>query len=132
MRFTPSTLNSMRTGLNGSIAILARFVVVLGWLIQGSRAASSTSSGIEVSMPWDLYGLAVLCIIAAIAVWEAIKWFFEWISLGRKGSVEEARGARRLRRLQQVVQEEVSRAMTYMIKEMQGLLPRYLPRRDLR
>ncbi|OLQ09932.1 Copia protein [Symbiodinium microadriaticum] len=106
---TPSTLNSMRTGLNGSIAILARFVVVLGWLIQGSRAASSTSSGIEVSMPWDLYGLAVLCIIAAIAVWEAIKWFFEWISLGRKGSVEEARGARRLRRLQQVVQEEVSR-----------------------
>ena len=47
--------------------------------------------------------------IAAIAVWEAIKWFFEWLSLRRSGSVEEARGARRLRRLQQAVQEEVSR-----------------------
>ena len=104
----PSTLSSMRTSLNGSVAILARFVVVLGWLIQGGRAASS-SPGLEVSMPWDLYGLAALCVIAAIALWEGVKWFFEWISLGRRGSVEEARGARRLRRLQQAVQEEVSR-----------------------
>ena len=102
--------SSVKAGLNGSVAILTRFVVVLGWLIQGSRAASTTPTGIEVSMPCDLYGLAALCVVAAIAAWEAVKWFFEWISLGRKGSVEEAaaRGARRLRRLQQVVQEEMS------------------------
>ena len=67
------------------------------------------NAGLEVSFAWDLYGLAIIAVIAAIAVWEAIKWFFEWLSLRRSGSVEEARGARRLRRLQQAVQEEVSR-----------------------
>ena len=54
-------------------------------------------------------GLAALSLVAAIGVREAIKWFFEWVSLRKAGSVEESRGARRLRRLQQAVQEEVAR-----------------------
>ena len=95
--------------VNGTLAVLARLVLVMGWMVQGCRASSSTSSGIEVSMPWELYGVVVLGLVAAIGLWEAIKWVFEWISLGRKGSVEESRGARRLRRLQQTVQEEVAR-----------------------
>ncbi|CAE7035047.1 unnamed protein product [Symbiodinium sp. CCMP2592] len=87
-------------------------VLLMGWMVQGSRASTTSEPeerGIEVSMPWELYGLILLGLVAAIGVWEAIKWFFEWISLRRSGSVEESRGARRLRRLQQAVQEEVAR-----------------------
>ena len=47
--------------------------------------------------------------VASIALWEAVKWILEWISLRRSGTVSEARGARRLRRLQQTISEEVAR-----------------------
>ena len=96
--------------VNGTIAILARLVVVLGWLVQASRAASAeVQGGLQVSFPWELYGLAVLALIAAIGAWEAMKWCLEWLSLKQSGSVQEARQARRLRRLQQAVSEEVAR-----------------------
>ena len=95
--------------MNGTLAVLAKLVVILGWMIQGSRAETVIERGIEVSLPWELYGLLILGLVAAIGAWEAIKWFFEWLSLRRSGSVEESRGARRLRRLQQAVQEEVAR-----------------------
>ena len=101
--------NGAPSKVNGTLAVLARLVLITGWMVQGSRASTTTESGIEVSMPWELYGLVVLGIVAAIGVWEAVKWFFEWLSLRRSGSVEESRGARRLRRLQQTVQEEVAR-----------------------
>ncbi|CAE7314814.1 GIP, partial [Symbiodinium sp. CCMP2592] len=98
--------------INGTLAVLAKLVLIMGWMVQGSRASTTQDReerGIEVSMPWELYGLLLLGLIASIGVWEAIKWFFEWVSLKRSGSVEESRGARRLRRLQQAVQEEVAR-----------------------
>ena len=95
---------------NGVANVLARLTLILGWLVQGSRGSRDRmDAGLEVSFAWELYAFVILAVIAAIALWEAVKWFFEWLSLRRSGSVEEARGARRLRRLQQAVQEEVSR-----------------------
>ena len=91
----------VRTGatvkMNGTLA-------VFGEACSGSRASTSTEPrrhGREVSLPWELYCLAVIVLIACIGGWEAISWFFEWVALRRSGSVEESRGARRLRRLQQ-------------------------------
>ena len=94
--------------MNGVPGVVARLALILGWLVQGTRA-SRPSEGLEVSIAWELYGVALLCVIAAIALWEAVKWLLEWASLMRRGSVEEVRGVRRLRRLQQAVQEEVAR-----------------------
>ncbi|CAE7357932.1 GIP, partial [Symbiodinium sp. KB8] len=96
--------------INGTVAILAKLVVILGWMVQGSRASSVTQgSGLEISFPWELYLVAMLALVASIALWEGIKWLLEWISLTRSGTVSEARGARRLRRLQQAISEEVAR-----------------------
>ena len=75
----------------------------------GASSAASRGSGLEVSFPWELYGLGILCLVAAIAIWEAIKWVCEWYGLRRLGSVSESRGARRLRKLQQAVQQEVEK-----------------------
>ncbi|CAE7799184.1 GIP, partial [Symbiodinium necroappetens] len=96
---------------NGVVGLLARLVVFLGWLVQTSGAATTEGrgTGLEVSFPWELYGLSFLALVAAIGLWEALKWFCEWLSLRSRGSVEESRSARRLRRLQQAVQEEVAR-----------------------
>ena len=96
---------------NGIAGLLVRLVVFLGWLVQTSGASSAISrgSGLEVSFPWELYGLGVICLVAAIAIWEAIKWVCEWYGLRRVSSVSESRGARRLRKLQQAVQQEVER-----------------------
>ena len=94
--------------MNGVPGVVARLALILGWLVQGTRA-SRPSEGLEVSIAWELYGVALLCVIAAIALWEAVKWLLEWASLRRRGSVEEVRGVRRLRRLQQAGQEEVAR-----------------------
>ena len=91
--------------------MLARLVVFLGWFVQTSTASSSSSrgTGLEVSFPWELYGVGFLCVVAAIAPWEAMTWACEWCGLRRVGSVSESRGARRLRKLQQAAQEEVER-----------------------
>ena len=96
--------------INGTVAVLAKLVVILGWMVQGSRASSTTpGTGLEVSFPWELYLVAVLALVASIALWEGVKWLLEWVSLRRSGTVSEARGARRLRRLQQAISEEVAR-----------------------
>ena len=95
--------------MNGTIPVLARLVVILGWLVQSARASTVGPEGITVSFPWELYGVVIIGLVAAIGVWEAMKWVADWLSLGRSGSVQESRGARRLRRLQQAVQEEVAR-----------------------
>ena len=96
---------------NGIAGLLVRLVVFLWWLVQTSGASSAISrgSGLEVSFPWELYGLGVICLVAAIAIWEAIKWVCEWYGLSRVSSVSGSRGARRLRKLQQAVQQEVER-----------------------
>ena len=106
----PSSSSSSLAKVNGTVAVLARLAVVLGWLIQVSRASPVEShNGLQVSFPWELYGLAVVALIAAIGIWEAMKWCLEWCSLKYSGSVQDARQARRLRRLQQAVSEEVAR-----------------------
>ena len=57
---------------------------------------------------WELYGLMILAVMSAIGAWELGKW-----GLGRcctRGDLpSESREARRLRKLQQVVHEEVGR-----------------------
>ena len=95
--------------MNGTIPVLARLVVILGWLVQSARASTVRPEGITVSFPWELYGVVIIGLVAAIGAWEAMKWVADWLSLRRSGSVQESRGARRLRRLQQAVQEEVAR-----------------------
>ncbi|CAE7291385.1 GIP, partial [Symbiodinium microadriaticum] len=106
----PSSSSSSLAKVNGTVAVLARLAVVLGWLIQVSRASPVEGhNGLQVSFPWELYGLAVVALIAAIGIWEAMKWCLEWCSLKYSGSVQDARQARRLRRLQQAVSEEVAR-----------------------
>ncbi|CAE7212252.1 unnamed protein product [Symbiodinium microadriaticum] len=93
---------------NGTVAVLARLAVVLGWLTQVSRASPvEVGGGLQVSFSWELYGLAMVALVADIGIWEAMKWCFEWFSLRQCGSVQDARQARRLRRLP--VSEEVAR-----------------------
>ena len=101
--------NSGLARLNRTAVTLARLVFILGSLVQGSRASSVSYEAMQVSFPWELCGAALVAVVAAIGVWEGIKWFFEWVSLRRNGSVEKSRQARRLRRLQQAVSEEVAR-----------------------
>ena len=99
-----------RAEVNGTVAVLAKLVILLGWMVQGSRASTvGRGTGLEVSFPWELYIVGALALVASIALWEAVKWILEWISLRRSGTVSEARGARRLRRLQQTISEEVAR-----------------------
>ena len=62
-----------------------------------------------MSFAWELYVVGALALVASIALWEAVKQILERIWLRRRGFVSEARGARRLRRLQQTISEEVAR-----------------------
>ena len=112
--------------MNGTVAVLAKLVLILGWMVQGSRASSpDRGTGLEVSFPWELYLVAALALVASIALWEAVKWLLEWISLRRSGTVSEARGARGLRRLQQAISEEVARYDLDGPEEvLEGLTPR--------
>ena len=106
--FLPST-SPVVAKMNETIPVLARLIVILGWLVQSARATPTRTEGIVVSFPWELYLVMIIGLVAAIGAWEALKWVADWLSLRRSGSVQESRGARRLRRLQQAVQEEVAR-----------------------
>ncbi|CAE7778026.1 unnamed protein product [Symbiodinium sp. CCMP2592] len=95
--------------MNGVASVLARLTLILGWLVRGSTAADDESSaGLELSFAWELYGLAILAVISAIALWELMKWLLSRCC-GAGGELPESREARRLRKLQQVVHEEVGR-----------------------
>ena len=51
----------MPARVNGTVAVLAKLVLILGWMVQGSRASSLDSgAGLEVSFPWELYTIAGL------------------------------------------------------------------------
>ena len=52
------------------------------WMIQGTRASTieQRGSGLKVSF----HGSAAISLVAAIGVWEAIKWFFEWVRFERR------------------------------------------------
>ena len=96
--------------LNGVTGLLARLTVILGWLVQGSTASEeSTSVGLELSFAWELYALAILAVISAIGIWELLKWCFSSCLHPRGDEPQESREARRLRKLQQVVHEEVGK-----------------------
>ena len=47
-----------RAEVNGTVAVLAKLVILLGWMVQGSRASTvGRGTGLEVSFPWELiYG----------------------------------------------------------------------------
>ena len=45
--------------MNGTIPVLARLMVILGWLVQSARASTVGSEGITVSFPWELYGVEI-------------------------------------------------------------------------
>ena len=92
--------------LNGVASVLARLTLILGWLVQGSRA-SEQKADLQVSFAWELYAVAVLIMISTIGIWELVKFLGR--CLGSQGEVPESREARRLRKLQQVVHEEVGR-----------------------
>ncbi|CAE7621651.1 unnamed protein product [Symbiodinium sp. CCMP2592] len=94
--------------MNGVAGVLARLTLILGWLVRGSTASDSEpGGGLELSFAWELYGLAILAVISAIGVWELLKWLLSRCC--GSGELHESREARRLRKLQQVVHEEVGR-----------------------
>ena len=95
--------------MNGVAGVLARLTVILGWLVRGTTATESEpSTGLELNFAWELYGLVLLAVMSAIGAWELAKW-----AIGRccdRSELRpESREARRLRRLQQVVHEEVGK-----------------------
>ena len=106
---TSPTASSASLVVNGVAGVLARLTLILGWLVQGSRASElGPSTGLEVSFAWELYGLAILAVISAIGVWELMKWLLSRC-FGSRDELVESREVRRLRKLQQVVHEEVGR-----------------------
>ncbi|CAE7397602.1 GIP [Symbiodinium sp. CCMP2592] len=79
--------HSHKARVNGTMAVLAKLVLLMGWMVQGSRASETDrGAGLEVSFPWEMYAVGGLMLVASIAVWEGVKW-----------------------RLQQTISEEVAR-----------------------
>ncbi|CAE7297817.1 unnamed protein product, partial [Symbiodinium sp. KB8] len=96
--------------MNGVTGLLARLTVILGWLV-GSSTATGTDPvpALELNFAWELYGLAVLAVVAAIGIWEFVKWILMRCCGDNVDLRSESREARRLRKLQQVVHEEVGK-----------------------
>eukprot|EP00439_Symbiodinium_sp_Y106_P067652 s1025_g11.t1 len=101
--------SSATLAVNGVAGVLAKLTLILGWLVQGSRASEvGQNAGLELSFAWELHGLAILAVIAAIGVWELIKWFLGR-RFGTSDELQESKEARRLRKQQQVVHEQVGK-----------------------
>ncbi|CAE6951085.1 GIP, partial [Symbiodinium sp. CCMP2592] len=107
---TTTTKASIATSaVNDVTGTLARLTLILGWLVQGSRASDDgPKPNLELSFAWELYGLAILAVIAAIGVWELMKWLLGR-RFGARDDFSESKEARRLRKLQQVVHEDVGK-----------------------
>ncbi|OLQ12391.1 putative transposon protein [Symbiodinium microadriaticum] len=78
-------------------------VLVVLYCLTQPVAARKTKPDLEVDFAWELYGLVFLLVVAGIALWEALKRIW-----GRFHPDEtESREARRLRKLQSAVREEL-------------------------
>ena len=98
---TTNIASLTRLKVSGVQAVL-RVLVVLYCLTQ-PVAARKTKPDLEVDFAWELYGLVFLLVVAGIALWEALKRIW-----GRFHPDEtESREARRLRKLQSAVREEL-------------------------
>ncbi|CAE7711468.1 GIP [Symbiodinium sp. CCMP2592] len=81
---------------------VARLAVVLFCLTQ-PVAGKKSKPDIEVNFAWELYGMVFLLVVAGIAIWEVAKKIW-----GRLYPEEpESREARRLRKLQSAVRDEL-------------------------
>ena len=94
---TGSTAATAHTTTPGVAGVIARLVLLLGWLVQGTRGASTKRSsnvpaedvgGIQISVAWEFYALVFVSLVAAIGAWEAIKWLFECYALKSLGGKE--------------------------------------------
>eukprot|EP00439_Symbiodinium_sp_Y106_P056549 s616_g7.t3 len=81
---------------------VARRAVVLFCLTQ-PVAGKKSKPDIEVNFAWELYGMVFLLAVAGITIWEVVKKI--WSKLHPEES--ESREARRLRKLQSAVREEL-------------------------
>ena len=81
---------------------VAGLAVVLFCLTQ-PVAGKKSKPDIEVNFAWELYAMVFLLVVAGIAIWEVVKKI--WHKLHPEES--EAREARRLRKLQSAVREEL-------------------------
>ena len=93
--------SAFRLRLCGAQALLKVLVVL--YCVTQPVAGKKAKPDIEVTFPWELYGLVFLLVIAGIAVWEVVKKI--WSRLQPDES--ESREARRLRKLQSAVREEL-------------------------
>ena len=109
----PATVESSRpkpTVMNGIAGVLARLTLIMGWLVDASAARETDANpALELNFAWELYGMIILAIISAIGLWELAKWILMRCCGDRGDLQHESKEARRLRRLQQVVHEEVGK-----------------------
>ena len=109
----PITAESSRpkpTVMNGIAGVLARLTLIMGWLVDASAARETDATpALELNFAWELYGMIILAIISAIGLWELAKWILMRCCGDRGDLQHESKEARRLRRLQQVVHEEVGK-----------------------
>eukprot|EP00439_Symbiodinium_sp_Y106_P083529 s1339_g23.t1 len=84
------------------VCALARLVMVLTFLSRPAEGRS-TKQDIEVSLPWELYVMIAIFIVAGIGIWELLKkWLQRW-----NPEEQESKEARRLRKLQAAVRDEL-------------------------
>ena len=81
---------------------LARLAMILTFLSRPVEGRT-TKKDIEVSLPWELYVMIAIFMVAGIGVWELLKRWLQRLN----PEEQESKEARRLRKLQAAVRDEL-------------------------
>ena len=84
------------------VCALARLAMILTFLSRPVEGRT-TKKDIEVSLPWELYVMIAIFMVAGIGVWELLKRWLQRLN----PEEQESKEARRLRKLQAAVRDEL-------------------------
>ena len=100
-------LRAMRATTSGGVFM---FVLLCVLLVRGAAGAEETKEDLPLDGSIEFYGMMMLCIIAAVAVWEALKRMAALVHKWWMGCQKRKKKLERLRnRAQAAVQEELQR-----------------------
>ena len=89
---------------------VVKLMVMMTMMVQSARASSVlTKDPLAIDTPWELYLMVALVAVAVVAGWECL-WGV-WYYVTGQETPAELRKARRLKRMQEVVQQEIASQM---------------------